>query len=69
MAVFRLMTSSNLRRLLDWQIGGLGAFQDFIHVAGGSPVHVDGVGAIGHQPARFGDKPIVVTRRDPVLRR
>ena len=28
LAVFRLMTSSNLGRLLDWQIGGLGALED-----------------------------------------
>ena len=32
LAVLRLITSSNLRWLLDRQIGGLGAFQDLVHV-------------------------------------
>jgi len=27
-------------RLLDWQIGGFGAFQDLVHIAGSASLHI-----------------------------
>src|SRR6266404_8044680 len=35
-------------RLLDRQVGGLGAFEDLVDVDGGATVHVDNGWAIGH---------------------
>src|SRR5262249_14600544 len=39
----------DFRRLLDWEIGRFGAFEDTLYVERGSPVHVKIVGAVGHQ--------------------
>src|SRR5215475_12755692 len=42
-----------LLRLLHREIGGLSAFQDFVHISGSTPVQVDIVHAVTHTPAVF----------------
>ena len=37
-AAFRLIDELELRRLLDRQVGGLGAFQDLVDKVSGAPV-------------------------------
>ena len=39
-----------LRRLLDRQIGGLGPFEDLVHIRSGAPVQVVLARAVGHKP-------------------
>ena len=39
-AAFRLMMNSNFVRLLHREIGGLGAFQNLVHIRSGAPVQV-----------------------------
>jgi hypothetical protein len=50
---FQIDHQLKLRRLLDWQVSGFGAFQDFIHVVGGAPKTLGFVGCIGQQSTRF----------------
>ena len=69
LAAFRLMMNSNFVRLLDRKIGGLGAFQNLVHIGGGAPVQVGKVHAVGHEPAGFDKFWPVVYRREPVLYR
>ena len=38
-----------LRRLLDRQVGGLSAFQDFVNVGGGTALAIPGVRTVGHE--------------------
>src|SRR3954447_10816031 len=57
------------RRLLYWQICRLDAFKDFVDIAGGTPEHVDRIGAIRHQSPDMDDQFIVVTCGDAVLGR
>src|SRR5712691_6829012 len=40
-----------LRGLLDGQVGGFGAFEDFVHVGGRAPLQVENVRAIDHETA------------------
>jgi hypothetical protein len=40
-AVFKLMNSSELCRLLHWQIPRLGSLQDLVHVICYAPIAVD----------------------------
>ena len=61
------MMNSNFVRLLDRKIGGLGAFQDLVHVGSGAPVQVDNVHAVGHKPAVFDKFSVGVYRREPVF--
>src|SRR5207247_5004655 len=49
LAVFRLMTSSNFRGLLDGQVTGLRALEDLVHVARSASKQVGNVWSIGHQ--------------------
>jgi hypothetical protein len=52
LAVLRLINHQlEFGRLLNEQIGGLGAFQDLVHVAGGAATQVGKASSIGHQPA------------------
>src|SRR5215831_9066142 len=39
--------------LLDWQVGGLSALEDLVHVAGGATEDVSRVHPIGHQTPEF----------------
>jgi len=39
-AAFRLITSSNLARLLDGKIGWLGALEDLVNIDRGASIHV-----------------------------
>src|SRR5262249_58610141 len=39
--------------LLDWQVGGLGALEDLVHVAGGATEDVSRVHPLGHQTPEF----------------
>jgi hypothetical protein len=38
-------------RLLDWEFGGLGTFEDLIDIDGGAPVQVGQVYTVGHEPS------------------
>ena len=51
MAALRLTDERELGRLLDRQIGRLGALEDFVHVNRGAPVHVLVARPIRHQAA------------------
>jgi hypothetical protein len=54
-------------RLLDRQIGRLGAFGDAIDIIRGQTVHVGEAGAIGHQTALIDPLPKREYRRQPVV--
>src|SRR5438874_10699092 len=54
------------RRLLYWQICRLDAFKDLVDIAGGTPEHVDRVGAIRHQSTDMDDQLVVITCGDAV---
>ena len=43
------MMNSNFDRLLDWEIGGLCAFEDFVHVSGGAPIEVGSIHSVRHE--------------------
>src|SRR5262249_53456318 len=49
--------------LLDWQVTGLGAFQNLVHIAGRATEQIAVVWPIGHQPARFGNFPLPINAR------
>ena len=58
-----------LGRLLDGQIGRLGALQDLVHLRSGTPVQVSIVRSVGHETAsvhRFAEPG---HRRQPILQR
>src|SRR6516165_9584762 len=42
-----------LRRLLDWQVAGFSAFENFVHVSGSATKHVRKVYGIGYQAAGY----------------
>jgi len=46
-----------LGRLLDWQIGGLGALENSVHKLGGAAVEVPKVRAVGHEVTGFNGLP------------
>jgi len=52
LAVFRLMTSSNLSRLLDGQLGRFPSFEDFGDIVGRPHHHLRKVGTVGDETAR-----------------
>src|SRR3990172_3202692 len=56
-----------LRRLLDGQVGGLGALEDLIDIRGGTSEQVSKVRPIGHQPTVFPRGPLAAPRWQPVL--
>ena len=53
LAVFRLMTSSNLVGCSTGRSAGFAPAQDLVDELGGAPEQVREVGAVGHQAARF----------------
>src|SRR5439155_574518 len=56
-----------LRRLLDGEVAGLGALEDFVHVGGGAPPHVSEVDAVRYEPALIHVKvPEAIRRREPM---
>ena len=63
LAVFRLIAELELGRLLDRQVGRLGALQDLVDVVGGAPEQVRIIWSIGHQTARFDEVARVCDRR------
>src|SRR4030095_4232259 len=58
-----------LRRLLDWQVGGLGSFQNLVHVSSGAPEQVGLVWSIAHKTTRGDEFRQVVYRRQTALSR
>jgi hypothetical protein len=39
--------------LLDWKIGGLGAFEDLVDVAGSAPKQISDIGPVRHESAGY----------------
>ena len=66
-AVLRLMTSSNLRRLLDGQVGGLGALEDLVHEDRRASPDRNGAGPVRHEAPGLDILPEPMDRRQPVL--
>ena len=58
-----------LRWLLNWEISGLAAFENLVHIGSGAPVQVGHGHAVGHKPAGFHVFSIAVNRREPALYR
>src|SRR4249920_3398361 len=58
-----------LRGLFYWQVGGLGAFENFVYVGGGAPEQVRKTHSIKHQTARFDKLAVWIESWQPVLRR
>jgi hypothetical protein len=56
-AVLRLITSSNRVRLLDRQIGRLGALDDLVHEHRSLAIEIRLPGAVGHQSSRIDEIP------------
>src|SRR5262249_32247502 len=54
-------------RLLDWQVGGLGPLQNFVHICSGAAVQVGQAHAVGHKPTSFDPFRKVVYRRQSAL--
>ena len=69
LAAFRLMMNSNFVGCSTGKIGGLCAFQDFVHIGGGAPVQVGNAHAVGHKPAASTYSALYVYRREPALYR
>ena len=57
-----------LGRLLDGQIRGLGAFEDFVDVCRGAPEPISDTRTVGHEAAERHILPGIEDRRQPVLR-
>src|SRR5262245_27855997 len=55
--------------LLDWEIGGISAFQNLIHINGGPPKRVAPARAIAHKPAGFHILSPLVYHRESALYR
>src|SRR6185436_4903579 len=60
---FEVDNELELLWLLNWQVSGLRAFQDLVHVGGGATVQVAKAHAVGHEPPGFHNI------RPPVYRR
>src|SRR6185503_8700367 len=56
-----------LRRLLDWEVGGLGVLQDLVDVGRGLAKLLGSIGPIRHEKARFNLFHSVCHRRETVL--
>src|SRR5438132_7793742 len=56
-----------LHRLLDWKIGGPGALENFIDVAGGSPEQIGEASAIRNEATSVHGLSIIEHRRQAVL--
>ena len=56
-----------LGRLLDRQVGGLGALEDLVDIDGGALVHVLVARPIGHQAARLDHFAVRIHARQPLL--
>ena len=69
LAVSRLMTSSNLRRLHDRQVRGLRALEDAAGIDADLTIRIRNAGSVAHQPADFGISRDRISRRDRVARR
>ncbi len=57
-----MMTSSNR------VVGGLRAFEDFVHVGGSAAAQVNEIDAVGHETTRLGLVPYPPHRGEPGLR-
>ncbi len=69
LAVWALMTSSNLRRLHDRQVRRLGALEDAAGIDADLTIRIRNVGSVAHQPAGFGKFTRRICRGDRVARR
>src|SRR5215813_12396713 len=56
-----------LGRLLDWDVAGLRAFQDFVDERRGSPVQIGNTGPIGHETADVHEFSVSIYRRQSSL--
>jgi hypothetical protein len=65
-AVLRLNDQLELRRLLDGEVGGLGASEDPVHEVRGAPVRVGSVRAAGHETPGLAKIPVSRDDRQPV---
>ena len=61
------MINSNFVWLLDREVGGLGAFEDLVHINRGTPIRFGAVGSIRHQAAAVGKIFPRVDCRQPVF--
>ena len=66
---FQIDDELKLARLRHWKFGGLGAFQNPIHIRRGAPEQVGKARAIGHQSTAFHPFCRVIDGRQPVLYR
>src|SRR5262245_13786234 len=58
-----------LRGLLDWQIGGLSAFENFVYVGGRAPEQVRKTHSVKHQTTRVDNLAVWIDSWQPILRR
>src|SRR4029453_11904554 len=56
-----------LRRLLHGEIGWFGAFEDLVHVGGGTPERVRQARAIGYEASGLHISPLLIHCREPAL--
>src|SRR5690242_17673278 len=54
-------------RLLDGDLGRLGALENLIHVSRGAAIQIHNTGAVAHQPSSFAKISPVVYRRNPIF--
>jgi hypothetical protein len=62
LAVFRLITNSNLTGLFDREIAGISPLQYLVDVTCRAPPQIDIVGTIAHQAAGFDNRPEFTNR-------
>src|SRR5438552_15875771 len=55
--------------LLDGKVSGLGAFEDLVHIGGGTPIQIGKARSIRHETTHFHELPPPVHRRNEQLRR
>src|SRR3972149_2493341 len=66
---FQIDDELELHRLLDWNVCGLGALEDLIHVDGSAPEQLGPIHTVGHEPPVFYECIAIVHRRQPSLGR
>src|SRR4030095_3052736 len=64
---FQIDDELELLRLLHGEIGGLGSFQNLVHVGCAAPIEVGEVGSIGHQATADDIGAPSVDRRKPIF--
>ncbi len=59
---FEIDHELELGRLLHWEIGGFGSFQDLVHVHSRTAIEVSGVRPVGHETTLIDKRLVWVTR-------